>query len=876
MPLVLGSILVAVLIGGLHVSHSDLEAEILRTFEHQQQTIKEGSPEEEVLKTVRGELRGQMARHATSIWILMGGLVTLVLLTGLVTVRGIKARSRLIEEHKHAAEMLEAQQSLAISEDKYRTLFIALAEGLALHEIICDEAGKPCDYRFLEVNPAYERLTGLTKEEIVGKTALEVLPETDRQWIGTYGTVALQGKSARFDNYSKELGKYFQVIVFSPAPGRFATLLVDTTDHQKAQEALVHERNLLHSLMDNVPDHIYFKDRQGRFTRINKALAVAFGLNDPSEAVGKTDFDFFTKEHASEALEDEKNVMATGRPVPAKEEKETWPDGRETWVSTTKVALPDSDGKIIGTFGISRDVTERKRAEEELARERHLMVTLMNNTPDHVYFKDSQSRFIRMSKAQATRFGLDDPSEAIGKTDFDFFGLEHAEQAFADEQEVMRTGKPLVGMEEKENWPDGHETWVSTTKVPLRSTDGSVTGTFGISRDITKRKEVEDQLRQAQKMQAVGELAGGVAHDFNNQLTIVKGYADLMLNRLPDDEDLRSAMQEIRDASDRATKLTTQLLAFSRKQVLNPEVIDIGGVLADMSNSLSQMIGEDIRLSIVPDTALGNIRADRLQVEQAIMNIVINARDSMSSGGQVTLETTNIEFTDTLVDTRPDVLPGRYVMLAITDTGCGMDGETLEHVFEPFFTTKPAGEGTGLGLAMVYGFVKQSGGTVHAYSEVGKGTTFKIYLPRVDEPVEEVAPKTQPSSQFGPAGTETILVAEDNDAVRQLVVRVLRECGYTVLATSNGEEAMPLGRDYEDRIHLLITDVVMPGMNGPELAVHLTNCRNDMHVLYMSGYTGDAIVDRGVVDSAARVLSKPFTPEMLARTVRKILDEDKE
>ncbi|MBL7132623.1 MAG: PAS domain S-box protein [Phycisphaerae bacterium] len=1119
--LVLISMLAAVLIGGLHFTQVDLEAAVLRTFERRQLAIA-AAPAEEGFGDIRDDLHGLISRHTTTTWTLTGGLLALVFLTGLVAFRGARARLRLTQERKHAAEALETQQSLAISEDRYRMLFSALGEGFALYEIICDEAGKPCDYRFLEVNPAFEKLTGLAKEQIVGKTVLEVLPGTEKRWIDTYGEVALAGKSVHFENYDEALGKHLDIMAFSPRRGQFATLFVDITDRLRAQEALVHERNLLHSLMDNVPDHIYFKDTQSRFTRINKALAGAFGLDGPAEAVGKTDFDFFTDEHASEARADEKNVMAADRAMPPKEEKETWPDGRETWVSTTKVPLHDADGRIIGTFGISRDVTrrrhaadasqrhreelqlildtvpatiwfkdtenrflrvnkaaaesvgmsaeqiqgksayemfpeeaegyyrddlevmssgkpkmgiveqlqtardrkiwvrtdkvpyrdpqgriagvivfavditDRKRAEQELAHERYLLATLMNNTPDHIYFKDDQSRFMRMSKAQATRFGLDDPSGAIGRTDFDFFGLEHAEKAYADEQEVMRTGNPLVGMEERETWLDGRETWVSTTKVPLRDADGNIVGTFGISRDITdrrlaqealreseekfrlafenardaifwadpettlisncnkaaemlleksrdqiigqpqaslhppedaaryaemfrrhiegggavddeaevgtasgkrvpvhisasvtsiggrsliqgifrditRRKEVEDQLRHAQKMEAIGKLAGGVAHDFNNQLTIVKGYTELLLRQL-DDEDTRAAMQEIRDAAERAARLTTQLLAFSRKQVLNPEVINLSRVLANMADPLSQMIGEDIRLSIVPDDTLGNVRADRMQVEQAVMNIMINARDAMPDGGQLTLETANVELAGALVNTRPDALPGRYVMLAITDTGSGMDAETLEHVFEPFFTTKPAGEGTGLGLAMVYGFVKQSGGTVHAYSEPGRGTTLKIYLPRVDEPAEQTA-ELQADSQSGPAGTETILVVEDNEAVRQLVVRVLRECGYTVLESSRGQEAMPLGRSYQNTIHLLITDVVMPGMNGPELARRLKSHREDMQVLYISGYTGDAIVDRGVVDLAARVLSKPFTPDLLARTVRDLLDE---
>jgi CheY-like chemotaxis protein len=366
----------------------------------------------------------------------------------------------------------------------------------------------------------------------------------------------------------------------------------------------------------------------------------------------------------------------------------------------------------------------------------------------------------------------------------------------------------------------------------------------------------------------VGLLAGGIAHDFNNQLTVIKGYCDLLLRGGRRSRALRGAIEEIRNAARRATVLTSQLLTFSRQQVLRPQSVDLNELLAGLAGPLATMIGEDIRLSIVPEQALGHVLVDRTQVEQAIMNLAVNSRDAMPRGGQLAIETANVTLDEGYVGRHVDAAVGPHVMLAVTDTGVGMDAQTLSRIFDPFFTTKPVGKGTGLGLPMVYGFVKQSGGHITVSSEPGKGSTFRIYLPRV-----EAAPGSAeaPPASVLPRGREIILVAEDSEPLRQLIVRVLRECGYAVLEAPTSHEALPLAAD-GGRLDLLVTDIVMPDMSGPELAGQIKRVRPDVRVLYITGYAPNAVLPQGLDPSEANLLAKPFTPAALAQAVRRTLD----
>ena len=391
-----------------------------------------------------------------------------------------------------------------------------------------------------------------------------------------------------------------------------------------------------------------------------------------------------------------------------------------------------------------------------------------------------------------------------------------------------------------------------------------------LTTDITERRQLEDQLRQAGKMEAVGQLAGGVAHDFNNILTAILGYADLLAADLPAADRRLEDLDEIRKAARRATALTRQLLAFSRKQVLEPRVLGLNDLVDNMDKMLRPILGENVELRAAPAADLHAVRADPNQIEQVILNLAINARDAMPKGGKLTIETANVELDADYAARHATVVPGHYVLLAVSDTGTGMDEATQKRIFEPFFTTKEAGRGTGLGLSTVYGIVKQSGGSIWVYSELGKGTTFKLYLPAVDAPTEDLGRAAAPATDL--AGTETVLLVEDDEQLLHLAQRALAARGYTVLAADRGATALDIARRHRGSIHALLTDVSIPDMDGRALAAALRAERPEMRLLYMSGYADQAIVHHGVLDADVAYLPKPFTTEAIARRVREVLD----
>jgi signal transduction histidine kinase len=401
---------------------------------------------------------------------------------------------------------------------------------------------------------------------------------------------------------------------------------------------------------------------------------------------------------------------------------------------------------------------------------------------------------------------------------------------------------------------------------------------IGACEDITERKRAEEentalqeQLRQSQKMEAIGRLAGGIAHDFNNLLTVIKGYSQLSLVEIKEGDPLKLNIEEIRRAADRAADLTRQLLAFSRRQIMEMKVLDLNDLLKNLDKMLRRVIGEDIELVTLLAGDLGRVKTDPGQTEQVVMNLSVNSKDAMPEGGKLTIETANVDLDDAYARNHVAVTPGRFVMISVSDTGVGMTPEVRDRVFEPFFTAKEKGKGTGLGLSTVYGIVKQSGGNIWVYSEPGKGTTFKIYLPRVDEPLEKLGERVEVKEI--PRGTETILIVEDEEEVRKLAVRILERQGYKVLEASQGLDAFLIAEKYEDLIHLLVTDVVMPKISGRELADRIAEIRPEIKVLYMSGYTDNAIVHHGVLREGIKFIQKPFTVEGLARKVREVLDK---
>jgi PAS domain S-box-containing protein len=509
-----------------------------------------------------------------------------------------------------------------------------------------------------------------------------------------------------------------------------------------------------------------------------------------------------------------------------------------------------------------------RAAQEGLRRSEMNFRSLVTNAPYGICRCDSAGQLLDVNPALLAVLGYSSAGELVGKHLGALYADTHEWFELADH---LRSSAPLNGLIVEWKRKDGTGTVVRVSGRAV--SDGDKGRAFELfTEDVTERRALEQQLRQSQKMEAVGRLAGGIAHDFNNLLMVISGYSEFLLDRLGPEPALRGPAQEIASAAGRATSLTRQLLAFSRKQMLAPKVLDLNGVVTENLKMLTRVIGEDIDLVMVPAAGLGAVRADAGQMEQVIMNLAVNARDAMPSGGKLTIETSNVSLDDDYARVHAPLRSGDYVMLAISDTGLGMDSETQSHIFEPFFTTKGL-KGTGLGLSTVYGIVKQSGGYIWVYSEPGKGTTFKIYLPRVAEKAESPAQVASTAeSVAAEPGTETILLVEDETNLRYLARQFLEKQGYRVIEAADGAIAMQIAVAHEGMIHLLLTDVIMPGMNGRELAQRVSEIRPNTKVLYMSGYTENVIGHNGTLDAGVRLLQKPFTLSSLKSKVREVLD----
>jgi PAS domain S-box-containing protein len=897
------------------------------------------------------------------------------------------------ESKRTAAALLESSRFLQFTLD-----------ALSAHIAILDEHGT-----IIAVNAAWNRFAGegnATANNGAGDNYLKVCDSVSGDFadeasaVGAGIRAVMAGQREEFHLeypcHSPREKRWFIIRVTrfgGDGPVRVVVAHENITDRKQAELEKAQTSELLEALLANTDDDIYFKDLQSRFVRFSRALLNDLHLSRPDELIGRTDFDLFTEEHARPAFEAEQEIIRTGQPILNLEEKETYLDGRVAWVLTSKMAWRDPAGNIIGTMGISRDITERKQAERELAQTSALLGAMLANTIDHIYFKDLQSRFVRFSRSVLKHFKLAHPDELTGRTDFDFYIEEHARPLFEAEQEIIRTGQPILNQEEKIDQIDGRGGWVSTSKMAWRDPAGNIIGTMGISRDITERKRAEEslvlfrtlidqssdaivvvdaetrryldvnegacaslgynreellsmsvfdidtdispsllkkiekalqtagfitfesghrrkdgttfqvevnlkrvqldkgyvvstvrditerkkletQLVQSQKMETVGKLAGGIAHEFNSILTAIIGQSELLLNDLPAASPLAKNATEIRKAANRAALLTQQLLAYGRKQFLQPEILDLNHVVAGLKGMFHNLLGGDVDLQIVPAADLHAVKADAGQIEQVIMNMIVNARDAMPNGGRLLLETANITFDLESVGRYPELNPGDYVMLAITDTGTGMSDAVKARVFEPFFTTKDVGEGTGLGLSTCYGIVKQSGGHISVYSEPARGTTFKIYLPRIES--EKTVPVERLGSPDLPGGTETILLVEDDPALRDMAATLLRRLGYTIFAAADGVEALAVQHKRgTGHVDLLFTDVVMPNMSGKELADRVRALYPRTKILFTSAYTENAIVHQGVLEKGVALLQKQFTPSALAHKVREVLDQSK-
>jgi two-component system, cell cycle sensor histidine kinase and response regulator CckA len=657
---------------------------------------------------------------------------------------------------------------------------------------------------------------------------------------------------------------FLVMVSFAAASGRL--FLVQSQLLYSSQE-LQKNLSLLQGITEGTTDAVFVKDLQGRYLMMNSAGARFLGRSI-EEVVGKDDSELFTPENGREIMARDRTVIQAGE-TRTYEEVGISEGVTRTFLST-KGPYRDATGRVVGLLGIARDITDRKRAEEEIHKSQQRLRIHAEHTPLAVIEWDPQFRVAAWNAAAERIFGFS-REEATGQHASFMVPpafREHVQQVW---QELIQQ-KGGTRSTNDNTTKDGRTISCEWYNTPLVDEAGRVLGVASLVQDVTERVALEEKLRQSQKMEAIGRLAGGVAHDFNNMLTIIMGYGQILADGLPPTGRLTDATAQIRSTADRAAGITRQLLAFSRKQVLSPRLIDLNNIMLNLDSMLRRLIGEDIEVLTVPGSNLGTVKADPGQIEQVLMNLALNARDAMPQGGKLTLETENMNLDDTYAREHAPLQPGRFVMLAVSDTGTGMSPDTQAHIFEPFFTTKEVGKGTGLGLSTVYGIVKQSGGYIWVYSEPNQGTTFKIYLPRVDQPAESVRSEKQPAGVQ--RGTETILLVEDDAALRQLTTSVLEERGYKVLPAADTQEGLALCRANRNDLHLLVTDVIMPGMNGRQFADQVKLISPRTKVLYVSGYTNNAIVHYGVLDPGLWFLPKPFPLSALVAKVREVLDSD--
>ena len=641
----------------------------------------------------------------------------------------------------------------------------------------------------------------------------------------------------------------------------------EVAERRTAEQAARESEAVLRQVIDLVPHSIYAKDRASRFILVNRRSAELMGTT-PQEAVGKTQAELTPREEEARALVDEDlEVITSGRPIYGKERTWTAPDGRTYAEDISKIPFSSSLSKGTAVLGISVDITERKRAEAE--RER--LMSAIEQAAEAVLITDAEAtiRYANPAFERITGYTRD---EAIGQNPRILKSGEHDNVFYKRMWDTLTRGETWSGQFINKK-KDGTLFTEEATISPVRDASGKTTNYVAVKRDITQEIKLEGQLRQAQKMEAVGQLAGGVAHDFNNLLQAILGYGDLALDEAGADSPVRASVEEILKAGKRAKTLVRQLLAFSRRQVLKMKDVDLNDVIANLMKMIRRVIGEHITLDTVAGHDLGIVRADPGQIEQILMNLCVNARDAMPDGGTITIETENVRIDEAFCETHSWAEPGRYALLSVTDTGCGMDEKTLRSVFEPFFTTKGLGTGTGLGLSTVYGLVKQHGGMVHVYSEVGKGTTFKVYLPLIERSAAIVGDRIKAPV---PGGTETILLAEDDDMVRKLTTTILRHGGYTVLAASDGEEALRVFEDHADEINLVLLDVVMPKLGGRAVCERIRHVRPDLRFLFTSGYSMNAIHTNFVLDEGLQLIQKPCQRDDLLRKVRDVLDKGRD
>lgn len=726
-------------------------------------------------------------------------------------------------------------------------------------------------------NPAAQKIFGWAEAEVLGRPNPVIPPENQAQFKQILGRL-LAGEpladlelSRRRQDGSRLDVRLFAAPMYDAKGESIGAMAVmeDITEAKQVREALRESEEKFRRTFDQAPIGAAIVSLDYRFQRVNAELCRLTGYSE-AELTARTFLEITHPEDTADSLYQVDRLVRGDIDQYQIDKRYVRKDGEIVWARLSVRLMKDAQGRSLYFLPMMEDITAHKQAEEALKKSESQYRLLVNQIPA-VVFKGYADWSIDF---------FDDKIEALtgySKEEFDSRKLKWRDLVLPEDLDMVQRifieavkCDKLYVREYRIKKKNGEICWIQSRGQIFCDAAGKVDYISGVLFDITDRKALEAQLMQAQKLEAVGRLAGGVAHDFNNLLMAIMGYGELMRTSLIKGDPHYYYVEDILKATERAASLTQQLLGFSRRQMMQPQVINLNPLVADLEKMLRRLIGEDIELKIALGPHLGAVKADPGQIGQIIMNLAINSRDAMPRGGRLTLETANVEFAVSHSCCFATAPPGRYVMLAVSDTGGGMEAATLAHIFEPFFTTKEDGKGTGLGLPMVYGIVKQNHGYIEVNSVSGQGTRFRIYLPRLEAPVEAPQPKRTATAKL--EGSETILLVEDEEALRTLLGRFFRLFGYKVLEARHGDEAMSICQQHQGPIHLMVTDVVMPRMSGPELADQAVRVHPEMKVFYMSGYADSDLTSYGVLDPSKMIIPKPFRPMDLVKKVREFLD----
>ncbi len=709
-------------------------------------------------------------------------------------------------------------------------------------------------------------------ESFMGRRVGEVLPpDAGGRVVEALGRARAAGAPVSVDYALPMPGgeRHFEARLRLLDDGRIAALCTDVTERRRAEEEARWQKAQLQHLLSTSPSVIYslhLGPEGFTIAAVSENLEQVLGWSLADFPDMRTWIEKVHPDDRAAASAAGPRVLAEGRLVHSFRFRHR--DGSWRWIRNEMLLVRGEAGHAGEVVGSVSDVTSQREAEERLRQSEERFRNAFANAPVGMALVGLDDRFMQVNGAMCRILGY--PAERLLQMTVP--QVTHPDDVTSEEAHRARLRRGEASsfrMEKRYLHATGQVVWGSLSVSAVAGDDGRPLYFISQLEDVTGRRQLEDRLLQAQKLESVGRLAGGVAHDFNNLLVAILGYAEFLEKGIREGNPSLDDLAEIRAAGERARDLTRQLLTVARRQVVEPRVMDLNEVLRDAERLLRRVIGEDVDLAVVPAESLWRVKADPAQIQQVVLNLAVNARDAMPRGGKLTLETANVELDERYAASHPGVAPGHYALLAVSDSGTGMSREATAHLFEPFFTTKPAGAGTGLGLATVYGIVKQAGGHISVYSEPGHGTSFKIYLPPTDgAPVPAgVGPAPRPRP-----GTETVLLVEDASAVRDIAARALAGAGYRVLEAANGQAALQAAARTEGPVHLLLTDVVMPDMSGRQLAEALQQVRPGMRVLYVSGYTEDTILHHGVLEPGVRFLAKPFTPTALQAKVRQVLD----